>query len=83
MIGCGRMKDLTAELREMGGRLRQEAADALEQPGEYHPDWHSEYAEALVHLAQQFTLDHIRDQGMADVDKRTGQPLYRIPETLE
>ncbi len=37
----------------------------------------------LVHLAQQFTLDQIRDQGMADVDTSTGQPLYHIPETLE
>jgi len=77
------MKATREQVLAMADEAERIADAKIMQPGEYHPDWHSEYAEALVHLAQQFTLDHIRDQGMADVDKRTGQPLYRIPETLE
>lgn len=64
--------------REQVLAMAKEAFDLIE--GDDDLNCHAEL-EALVHLAQQFTLDQLRADGG---EVYVGEvPYYRVPETLE
>ncbi len=64
--------------REQVLAMAREAFDLIE--GDDDLNCHAE-REALVHLAQQFTLDQLRKRGADYYIEAT--PLFILPETLE
>lgn len=74
---------------------REQVTEMLKQAGMFEPGWwlvDGNKYEALVHLAQQFTLDQLRRGEVIHIAV-TGRglngnqiencPFYKVPETLE